>query len=222
MNALNLFVELVDQQKLFLCNASELDGYFLDTQPDQWNVKRGARRCWTRSDKRRHDLFFANAGLGPHNDRFVNPKRWPSTRLSTALRLFDLASPVQQRSKAAISHCEAYASTKIAIAPLVLDLTLTHIEWLDWMRCNEPSDVEERWHKCRNMLEGMLITLPMLHDISGNPAPDRTLAKGFGVSTKTITRWRGDRGFPPAGCTKEEAIRWANQQPERNRPRWRT
>lgn len=142
------FYVLAVRQHAFLCDACDRDGYYLDVPIENWRP-RGQRRGWTRADGRRW-VLLDESGLPSiheaprHSARLPPNYRYPSTRVETAVKIFNLDAPMIHSAQMAIAECETYIELA-EVAPLIVRFSATHGAWKAWMVNNEHSDVDARW-----------------------------------------------------------------------------
>ncbi|WP_413430907.1 hypothetical protein [Crateriforma spongiae] len=156
---LEQYIALIDRQHGFVCDLSDIDGYYLDVPQESWRPLRGNRRGWTRQDIRRRYEF--QLMTPPHMREYPPGYRWPTTRVATAARMFDLSTPFEHAASAAIEECKNHPALS-DVAALVFRSIAVHREWLDWMRDDTWRDIDARWRDVQRELKAAANALGIL------------------------------------------------------------
>lgn len=156
------FHALTAKQHAVVVEASDRDNSYLDRPPSEWK-RLNIRRGWTRADKRRH-IEFCNQTPIWLRDREPPSYRSPSKRVTTLLRLFDMETSLADAAQKAIVECNQHIELG-DVATLILNFVAIHREWLEWMRCEIPSDINDRWAAEHHKLTLVLLSRSLLfHD----------------------------------------------------------
>lgn len=153
MQPVNDFHDVLQKQLSLACDLADLDGYFSDVEPAEWDLQRAKnRRGWTQQDLRFHCEMARNAQRDPFNLEwhFVSRKH-PSTtrpcrrRLKIGFRQLSSLKPksVLEACSSAVIYCN-HRPHFANLSGLIVEITKAHLEWIEWIQNNEGSDVAQR------------------------------------------------------------------------------
>lgn len=153
MQPVNDFHDVLQKQLSLACDLADLDGYFSDAEPAEWDLQRAKnRRGWTQQDLRFHCEMARNAHRDPLSLEwhFVS-RNHPNTtrpcrrRVKTGFRQLSSLKPkaVLEASSSAVSYCN-HRPHFASLSGLIVEITKAHLEWIEWIQNNEGSDVAQR------------------------------------------------------------------------------
>jgi hypothetical protein len=192
MNPVSQFLDEVEKQWSFLWGVGEYDQYCKSCYVGEKRIGRFVdgyqRRGWTRRDKIMAKYLESSMMSLPRvgQERSTPPtvpKRM-TTRLDMLLARIDYQSIATRQANKAIAYADSIEGFSRIICDSVSLMLASHIEWLEYMKCEQPSDIKSRWENNKGRLE--VITQMLNELVAVSPEPLREIEREIPDRCKPI------------------------------------